>query len=179
MYVNKCTKCGAEFETKNPKRVICPSCLYPDRQDLSLSSYNNILKQPEETPERRPEQSPEQFQQNRPAVISLVADILLEEIKITTSSKEDLIRNKAVKVVMVADIRDNDRSRADSRDTADRVADSEDRSKADSRDRAVDSEDHSRADSGTGRSRWRIQKTTARRIPRTGRWIQKTARRRI
>lgn len=66
MYVNKCTKCGAEFETKNPKRVICPSCLYPDRQDLSLSSYNNILKQPEETPERRPEQSPEQFQQNRP-----------------------------------------------------------------------------------------------------------------
>lgn len=34
MYVNKCTKCGAEFETKNPKRVICPSCLYPDRKPI-------------------------------------------------------------------------------------------------------------------------------------------------
>ena len=31
MYVNKCTKCGRDFETKNPKRVICPNCLYPDR----------------------------------------------------------------------------------------------------------------------------------------------------
>lgn len=32
MYVNKCTKCGAEFETKNPKRVICPNCLYPEKK---------------------------------------------------------------------------------------------------------------------------------------------------
>lgn len=32
MYINKCTKCGAEFETKNPKRLICPNCLYPDRK---------------------------------------------------------------------------------------------------------------------------------------------------
>lgn len=32
MYVNKCTKCGSEFETKNPKRVICPDCLYPDKK---------------------------------------------------------------------------------------------------------------------------------------------------
>ena len=31
MYVNKCVKCGREFETKNPKRVICPDCLYPDK----------------------------------------------------------------------------------------------------------------------------------------------------
>ncbi len=31
MYVNKCIKCGTEFETKNPKRVICPNCLYPDK----------------------------------------------------------------------------------------------------------------------------------------------------
>ncbi len=31
MYVNKCIKCGAEFETKNPKRVICPNCLYADK----------------------------------------------------------------------------------------------------------------------------------------------------
>lgn len=36
MYVNKCTKCGSEFETKNPKRVICPNCLYPDKK-MSLS----------------------------------------------------------------------------------------------------------------------------------------------
>ena len=32
MYVNKCVKCGQEFETKNPKRVICPDCLYPDKK---------------------------------------------------------------------------------------------------------------------------------------------------
>lgn len=35
MYINKCTKCGAEFETKNPKRVICPNCLYPERKAAS------------------------------------------------------------------------------------------------------------------------------------------------
>ena len=40
MYVNKCTKCGAEFETKNPKRVICPNCLYPDKKDASDNSDN-------------------------------------------------------------------------------------------------------------------------------------------
>jgi len=34
MYTNKCTKCGNEFETKNPKRIICPSCLYPDRASV-------------------------------------------------------------------------------------------------------------------------------------------------
>lgn len=34
MYTNKCTKCGKEFETKNPKRVICPSCLYPDKAPI-------------------------------------------------------------------------------------------------------------------------------------------------
>ncbi|MGN0015651.1 MAG: hypothetical protein ACI37T_09570 [Candidatus Gastranaerophilaceae bacterium] len=31
MYINKCSKCGAEFETKNPKRMICPNCLYSER----------------------------------------------------------------------------------------------------------------------------------------------------
>lgn len=44
MYVNKCTKCGAEFETKNPKRVICPNCLYPDKKnsgDLGSDSQEN------------------------------------------------------------------------------------------------------------------------------------------
>lgn len=38
MYVNKCTKCGREFETKNPKRVICPDCLYPDKKMMISSS---------------------------------------------------------------------------------------------------------------------------------------------
>ena len=44
MYVNKCTKCSAEFETKNPKRVICPACLYPDRNPV-LSSYSQTIPQ--------------------------------------------------------------------------------------------------------------------------------------
>lgn len=40
MYVNKCIKCGREFETKNPKRVICPDCLYPDKK-MMLSGDND------------------------------------------------------------------------------------------------------------------------------------------
>ena len=59
MYINKCTKCGAEFETKNPKRVICPNCLYhTDKTDESETketqqSYSSYS--PEElTKERRP-----------------------------------------------------------------------------------------------------------------------------
>jgi len=43
MYVNKCIKCGTEFETKNPKRVICPNCLYSDKkytEDLSNEAAN-------------------------------------------------------------------------------------------------------------------------------------------
>ena len=35
MYTNKCIKCGKEFETKNPKRVICPDCLYPERTSVT------------------------------------------------------------------------------------------------------------------------------------------------
>jgi len=38
MYVNKCIKCGREFETKNPKRVICPDCLYPDKNMMLNTS---------------------------------------------------------------------------------------------------------------------------------------------
>ena len=38
MYVNKCIKCGKEFETKNPKRVICPDCLYPDKNMMVNAS---------------------------------------------------------------------------------------------------------------------------------------------
>ncbi len=44
MYVNKCIKCGAEFETKNPKRVICPNCLYSDKkytEELSQEAANS------------------------------------------------------------------------------------------------------------------------------------------
>ena len=41
MYVNKCIKCGREFETKNPKRVICPDCLYPDKK-MAVSSSTEI-----------------------------------------------------------------------------------------------------------------------------------------
>ena len=48
MYVNKCIKCGAEFETKNPKRVICPNCLYSDKkytEELSQEAQNASLTQ--------------------------------------------------------------------------------------------------------------------------------------
>ncbi|MCD7879872.1 MAG: hypothetical protein LUG16_08070 [Candidatus Gastranaerophilales bacterium] len=47
MYVNKCIKCGAEFETKNPKRVICPNCLYSDKkytEELSNEAANAGVK---------------------------------------------------------------------------------------------------------------------------------------
>ena len=43
MFTNKCIKCGLEFQTKNPKRVICPNCLYPDRKsvDTAINSVSN------------------------------------------------------------------------------------------------------------------------------------------
>ncbi len=46
MYINKCTKCGAEFETKNPKRVICPNCLYPERKQEEGLQEHNTGEQP-------------------------------------------------------------------------------------------------------------------------------------
>ena len=51
MYVNKCIKCGAEFETKNPKRVICPNCLYSDKkytEELSQEAANASSSQQRE-----------------------------------------------------------------------------------------------------------------------------------
>ena len=53
MYVNKCIKCGAEFETKNPKRVICPNCLYADKGNEStdekpMQSYSSYSAEPRE-----------------------------------------------------------------------------------------------------------------------------------
>ncbi len=58
MYVNKCIKCGAEFETKNPKRVICPNCLYSDKkytEELSQEAQNQTSsagEQQESAPKR-------------------------------------------------------------------------------------------------------------------------------
>jgi len=46
MYVNKCIKCGREFETKNPKRVICPDCLYPDKNMMISSSSTDAEAKP-------------------------------------------------------------------------------------------------------------------------------------
>jgi len=50
MYVNKCIKCGREFETKNPKRVICPECLYPDK--------NMMVSAPQDIPTEEVKQEP-------------------------------------------------------------------------------------------------------------------------
>lgn len=74
MYTNKCTKCGKEFETKNPKRVICPACLYPDKTPIltdpnapapeapqqqyrsySAGSENNYYKKPFNRDGQRPQ----------------------------------------------------------------------------------------------------------------------------
>ena len=63
MYVNKCIKCGAEFETKNPKRVICPSCLYADKGETqeekpmqSYSSYSSYSAEQKPRSYDRPQQ---------------------------------------------------------------------------------------------------------------------------
>ena len=52
MYVNKCVKCGREFETKNPKRVICPDCLYPDKKMMinAPSEGSETVQQAAEQP---------------------------------------------------------------------------------------------------------------------------------
>lgn len=47
MYVNKCIKCGREFETKNPKRVICPECLYPDKSMMLNSDSSKSEAAPQ------------------------------------------------------------------------------------------------------------------------------------
>ena len=58
MYVNKCIKCGAEFETKNPKRVICPNCLYADKgnegtEDRPMQNYSSYSSYSAEPREQR------------------------------------------------------------------------------------------------------------------------------
>lgn len=65
MYVNKCIKCGREFETKNPKRVICPDCLYPDKKMMvnttdAASTASGQASQPSEhTPSPSAEDKPQ------------------------------------------------------------------------------------------------------------------------
>lgn len=54
MYINKCTKCGAEFETKNPKRIICPNCLYPDRKPILEAGSSDANSENKENQQERP-----------------------------------------------------------------------------------------------------------------------------
>lgn len=59
MYLNKCIKCGREFETKNPKRVICPDCLYPDKSMMiNSSSEADEVKNPQDDNAQKEEQAP-------------------------------------------------------------------------------------------------------------------------
>ncbi len=46
MPINHCSKCGQEFETKNPKRIVCPNCLYLDR-----AAAPSIAPPPRRSPE--------------------------------------------------------------------------------------------------------------------------------
>lgn len=59
MYVNKCIKCGREFETKNPKRVICPDCLYPDKKMMVGGSDTPETSVSADTQEQRSSYSTE------------------------------------------------------------------------------------------------------------------------
>ena len=59
MYVNKCVKCGREFETKNPKRVICPDCLYPDKKMMITPTQSDDGQSLSATPESSMSQSTE------------------------------------------------------------------------------------------------------------------------
>lgn len=64
MYINKCTKCGAEFETKNPKRVICPNCLYPERKNEGDSQQEHNHQNGEEKEPALPQQGAYSFSPN-------------------------------------------------------------------------------------------------------------------
>ena len=64
MYVNKCIKCGKEFETKNPKRVICPECLYPDKAMMVNSSEDDSSQSPVEQQSSYSTENQPQFYNN-------------------------------------------------------------------------------------------------------------------
>ena len=75
MYVNKCIKCGREFETKNPKRVICPDCLYPDKKMMinpsspseeTVSTVEEQQQQQEEQPKFYSSYSAGEEREDRP-----------------------------------------------------------------------------------------------------------------
>ena len=80
MYVNKCIKCGREFETKNPKRVICPDCLYPDKKMMVNSSESGdspATSQPaEQTPSYSTEEKPQSEWIERVVQISRVTKVV-------------------------------------------------------------------------------------------------------
>lgn len=61
MYVNKCIKCGVEFETKNPKRVICPNCLYPDKSMMPSGGNSDS----QDNQHQHQEQEPQDNQNNQ------------------------------------------------------------------------------------------------------------------
>lgn len=61
MYVNKCIKCGREFETKNPKRVICPDCLYPDKNMMIDSPEGEAQSEQTYTPQITEDETAPQF----------------------------------------------------------------------------------------------------------------------
>ena len=63
MYVNKCIKCGREFETKNPKRVICPDCLYPDKKMMVSGGEDSTAVSQEQYSEasNRAEEKPQHY----------------------------------------------------------------------------------------------------------------------
>ena len=108
MYVNKCIKCGAEFETKNPKRVICPNCLYADKgtestEEKPMQSYSSYSSYSTESRPRsydrpqqggyrnnyasaRPQQGQRRPMQNRrpqkPARPLLISKEQLEQIEV-------------------------------------------------------------------------------------------------
>lgn len=61
MYLNKCIKCGREFETKNPKRVICPDCLYPDKSMMINGSPSSDDEQPKNPQEEAGNEAPRYY----------------------------------------------------------------------------------------------------------------------
>ena len=61
MYLNKCIKCGREFETKNPKRVICPDCLYPDKSMMINGSSSPEEEQAKSSQEESTNEAPRYY----------------------------------------------------------------------------------------------------------------------
>ena len=114
MYVNKCIKCGAEFETKNPKRVICPNCLYSDKkytEELSKEAENITTKSQtnnsaytfgsDETKEETRYKSSTKKRAtgtNAEKIRDIIADIITEEI---TEIKAAAIKDLIINMVMI------------------------------------------------------------------------------